>query len=115
MGSGLINCRPNVFRTGVEPLELHRFKSGLVLYYKCLQDRVALTCSEYFTMSNFTSQTRTDGNRLIRPLRSTKLCDNDFFNRGVSCWNILPPAVVNASSMSRFERLLSNVDLSTFT
>jgi len=52
----------------------------------------------------------------IRPLFSTKLHETrDFFNRGVSCWKIAPPAVVNASSISCFKRLLSNVDLSNFT
>ena len=99
----------------LEPLELRRLKSDLVLYYMCLHDLVALPCSDYFTMSNYTSQTRTGGNRLLRPLYSTKHFENDFFNRCVSCWNFLPPAVVNASSISSFKRLLSNVDLSSFT
>jgi len=33
--------------------------SDLVFYYKYLHDLVALPSSEYFTMSNFTSQTQT--------------------------------------------------------
>jgi len=45
----------------LEPLELRRFKSDFVLYYKRLHDLVALHSSEYFTMSYFTSQTRTGG------------------------------------------------------
>ena len=98
-----------------EPLELRRLKSDLVLYYKCLHDLVALPSSERFTISNCTSQTQTGGNTLLRPLYSTKLYENDFFNRCVSCWNYLPTAVVNASSISCFKRLLSNVDLSPFT
>ena len=99
----------------IEPLELRRLKSDLVLYYKCFHDLVALPSSQYFTMSNFTSQTRTGGNRLFRPLCSTRFYENDFFNRCLSCWNSLPPAVVNAGSISCFKRLLSNVDLSSFT
>ena len=104
----------------LEPLELRRLKSDLVLYYMCmmcLHDLVALPCSDYFTMSNYTSQTRTGGNRLLRQLGlySSKHFENDFFNRCVSCWNFLPHAVVNASSISSFKRLLSNVDLSSFT
>jgi len=71
----------------LEPLELRRLKSDLVLYYRCLHDLVALPSSEYFTVSNVTSQTRTGGNRLLRPLCSTKLYENDFFNHCVSCWN----------------------------
>jgi len=62
----------------LEPLELRRLKSDLVLHYKCLHDLVALPSNEYFTVSNFNSQTRTGGNRLFRPLCSTKLCENDF-------------------------------------
>jgi hypothetical protein len=99
----------------IEPLELRRLKSDLVFYYKCFHDLVALPSCEYFTMSNFTSQTRTGGNRLFRPLCSTRIYENDFFNRCISCWNLLPPAIVNASSISCFKRLLSSVDLSTFT
>jgi len=98
----------------LEPLELRRLKSDLVLYYKCLHDLVALPGSEYFTVSNFTSRTRTGGNRLLLPLCSTKLYENDFYNRCVSCWNFLPYTVVNASSISCFKRFLSNVDLSSF-
>jgi len=98
----------------LEPLELRRLKSDLVLYYKCLNDLVALLSSEYFTVSNFTSQTRTGGIRLLCHSYSTKLYENDFFNRCVSCWNFLPYTVVNASSIWYFKRLLSNVDLSSF-
>ena len=70
----------------LEPLELRRLKSDLVLYFICLHDLVALPCSDYFTMSNDTSQAPT-GNRLLRPLYSTKHFENDFFHRCVSCWN----------------------------
>ena len=83
----------------LEPLELRRLKSDLVLYYKCLHDLVALPSSEYFTISNCTSQTRKGGDRLLRPLYSTKLYENDFFNRCVSCWNYLPPANPPCSSI----------------
>jgi len=83
----------------LEPLELRRLKSDLVLYYKCLHD---LHSSEY-TVSNVSSQTRTGGNRLLRPLCSTKLYENNFFNRCVSCWNCLPHTLVNANSYFVFQ------------
>jgi len=35
-------------------------------------------------------------------LMVTKLHENYFFNHCVSCWIFLPPAVVNASSISCF-------------
>ena len=93
----------------IEPLDLRRLKSDLVFYYKCFHDLVALPSCEYFTMSNFTSQTRTGGNRLFSPLCFTRIHENVFFNRYVSCWNFLPPAVVDAGYISCFKRLLSNV------
>jgi len=72
----------------LEPLELRRLKSDLVLYYECLHDLVALPSSEYFTMSYFTSQT-------------TSLIAVYF--------------VGIVYHLQCFKRLLSNVDLSTFT
>ena len=64
--------------------------ADLVLHYKLLHDVVALP---YFATSNYTSETRTDGSVLNDQLNIMK---NDFFNRCISCWNYLPPAVVNA-------------------
>ena len=63
----------------LEPLEFRRLKSDLVLYPKCSHDLVILPSSDYFTMSYFTSQTRTGGNRILRHLCSTKFYDNAFF------------------------------------
>jgi len=50
----------------------------------------------------------------LRPLCFTKLYENDFFNRCVSCWNFVPYTVVNAGSISCFKRFLSDVDSSSF-
>ena len=58
---------------------------------KCSHDVVALPSTEYFILSNFTSRTRTYGNRLLRPICSTRLHRNDFFDCYVSCWTISPP------------------------
>jgi len=57
---------------------------NLVLYYKCLNNLVALPGSEYF---QYNSQTRTGGNRLTRPGCSTNRFQTDFFNRCLPCWN----------------------------
>ena len=51
-------------------------------------------------MSDSTSLTREGGNRLLRPLCSTRFYGNDFYERCVPCWNFLPFAVVNAMSPS---------------
>jgi hypothetical protein len=99
----------------LEPLEIRRLKADLVLYYKCLNNIVALPGNDYFQQSQHISQTRTGGNRLIRPFCSTNRFENDFFNRCITCWNSLPPNVINATSINIFKRHLSNVDLSAFT
>jgi len=98
----------------LEPLELRRLKSDLVMYYKCFNDLVSIPCNDYFVASNYASQTRSGGNALLRPFCSTNRFENNFFNRRLSCWNNLPPAVVNAKSISCFKLRLSDVDLSPY-
>jgi len=65
----------------LEPLELRRLKSGLVIYYTILSLYIALSILQCQMSPRM--QTRTGGNRLLRPLCSTKLYENDFFNRCV--------------------------------
>ena len=55
----------------LEPLELRRLKNDPVLYYKCLNNLVALPSDEYFCQQHQFSQTRSDGNRLNTPFYST--------------------------------------------
>ena len=98
----------------LEPLELRRLKADLVLYYKCLNNLVALPSHNYFTLSQHFSQTRTGGNRLIVPLCHTNCYQNDFFNRRLACWNALPTRVINATSINTFKNLLCTVDLRSF-
>ena len=98
----------------LEPLELRRLKSDLLLYYKCFHNLVELPANNYFNISHSASQTRTGGNRIIVPMCNTDRFRNDFFNRCITCWNTLPDIVVNANSVYHFKRLLNNIDLSSF-
>ena len=82
----------------LEPLELRRLKSDLVMYYKCLHDLVAIPFNDFFVTSNYTSQTRSGGSKFLRPCCSTNHFENSFFYRCLSC----------------FKRLLSHVDMSSF-
>jgi len=69
------NCTPERLAViNLEPLELRRLKNDLVMYFKCLNNLVALL-SEY-SMSAF--YTRSGGKRLIIPLCSTNHFENDF-------------------------------------
>jgi len=100
------------------PLELRRLKSDLVLYYQCLHDLVALPIAvsilECYISPHKRKQVVIDCSVLHALLNFMKTTNN-FFNRYVSCWNFSPHVVVDASSISCFKRLLSNIDLSTFT
>jgi len=53
------------------PLELRRLKNDLVMYFKCLNNLVALPSDEYFCQQNHAFPTRSGGSRLIIPLCST--------------------------------------------
>jgi ribonuclease P/MRP protein subunit RPP40 len=55
----------------LEPLELRRLKSDLIMYFKCLNNLAALLSDEYFCQQINVSQTRSGVNRLIIPLCST--------------------------------------------
>ena len=99
---------------GLEPLELRRLKTDLIMYYKILHDLIALPANEYFNQQHYFSQTRTGGNRLIATRCNTDRFQNDFFNRCLNCYNNLPPDVVNATSLTGFKKLLSNTDLSFY-
>jgi len=99
---------------GLEPLELRRLKTDLIMYYKILHDLIALPANVYFNQQQYFSQTRTGGNRLIVTRCNTDRFRNDFFNRCLNCYNNLPPHVVNASSLTRFKNLLSITDLSFY-
>lgn len=99
---------------GLEPLELRRLKADLTMYYKCINNLIALPSNIYFSQQLYTSQTRSGGSRLIVPLCSTNAFRNDFFNRRLVCWNNLPIDIVTAASLSSFKRYLSTVDLGMY-
>ena len=95
----------------LEPLELRRLKNDLVnMYYKCLNNLVALPPDEYFCQQHQVSQTRSGGNRLIAPLCNINHFKNDLFNRCLNGYNNLPAHVVNAYSVFSLKKNLSNTD-----
>jgi len=48
----------------LEPLDLRRLKNDLVMYFKCLNSRVALPSNEYFCQRNHAFHTRSGGSGL---------------------------------------------------
>jgi len=85
------------------------------MYFKCLNNLVALPSDEYFYQQNHAFHTRSGGaSRLIISLCSTNHFKNDFFNRCLNCYNNLPMHAVNANSVFNFKKLLNQTDLSTY-
>ena len=79
------------------------------MYYKCLNNLVALPSDEYFCQHFQVSLTISGGNRLIAPVCSTNHFRDDFFNRCLNCFNNLH--VAKANFVFRFKKLLNNTDL----
>lgn len=83
----------------LEPLELRRLKSDLVLYYKCLHNSSALSSHDYFATNLHSANTRSGANCLHIPSCSTNAFKNNFFNLNLACWNSLSLHVLNAISV----------------
>ena len=98
----------------LESLELRRLKCDLVMYFKCLNNIVALPSQDFFIQSVTNTQTRAGGNRLYVPIISNNHFANDFFNRCIVCYNSLPVEVVSVHSVTIFKNLINNIDFSRF-
>ena len=102
----------------LDTLESRRLKADLTLYYKIVHGLTPWPIDRYFSMSVHSRQTRLTECRnnfsISVPLCRTVAYQNDFFHRCVSCWNNLPTAVVNATSLSRFKNALTQIDLSDY-
>jgi len=62
----------------LKPLEQRRLKNDLVMYFKCLNNLVALPSDEYFCEQNHAFHTKSGGSRLKILLCSTNHFKNDF-------------------------------------
>jgi len=98
---------------GLEPLELRRLKSDLVLYFKIFHNLVHLSRS-YLPSELPPTHTRSGGNRLATPSFSTLNLNNDFFERCIAYWNSLPAHVVQCSTVKSFKTSLCRVDFNKF-
>ena len=93
----------------LEPLELRRLKHDLVMYYKCLNNLVALPSDECFVSSiNFLRPDRVATDLL---LLCAVLIILKMTNRCLNCFNNLPADVVKANSVFNFKKVLNYTDL----
>ena len=74
----------------LEPLELRRLKSDLVMVFKCLNGEVG--CNNVFQLSH-TTHTRGHAKKLTKQNFRTNSLKHNFFVRVVDAWNQLPSTV----------------------
>lgn len=86
------------------------------MYYKCLNNLLALLSNKHFSQYHYVSLIRSGCNRRMSPLCSTDHFKNDivFFNNFSNCFGNLPVRVVNENSVSIFEKCSSCTDLSEY-
>ena len=102
-------------RMDLEPLEIRRLKSDLVLHFKISKGLTPFDHELVFTYGQSTRVNRShDQNLLVKPYCRTKVMENDFFARRISCWNSLPINVRNARSIFEFKKQISGIDFSKF-
>jgi hypothetical protein len=101
----------------LEPLELRRLKTDLIMYFKIINN---LTCIEPKSVFTF-KQPPLCANRstfhpfmLVKPAKSLQILSRSFFYRAIDCWNELPLSVVTTNSLHRFKSNINDVDLKKF-
>jgi hypothetical protein len=97
----------------LEPLELHRLKSDLMLYFRIINNLVCIPPGSGFAFSTLPTSRHHDFH-IVHPLCKTEKFNNNFFSRCVQCWNCLPADVVCCHSVISSKRKLNCVDLNRF-
>jgi Reverse transcriptase (RNA-dependent DNA polymerase) len=98
----------------IETLELRRLRFDLYMYFKILNNLSPWDPNFYFSYLTHNFGTRSSNSTLTIPKSSTKIVNNEFFVRHITCWNSLPLKIKSAASFQSFKTLLSNLDLSRF-
>ena len=89
---------------GWETLESRRTKAQLTMFFKIVNDLVAIPHEQYLTPS---ARTHSTGRKFIQPSASTSYHLNSFFPRTTSAWNKLPGSLTNATDLVSFKQGLS--------
>jgi len=98
----------------LEPLELRRLRSDLVMYYKILHGLSSIDASRHFNYYKPVASTRTASPKLIKPIKGNNNVMYSFFNRAIDCWNTLPHELRFCDSLPLFRKRLNSIDLSAF-
>ena len=105
-------------RLDLEPLELRRLISDLVMVYKILNNEVDLRTDQFFEYSNAPNN-RGHSCRLRPAKHNTNYLKHSFSVRVIDAWNSLPACVNNrplimASNSTNFRKVLKLVNLQEF-
>jgi len=98
----------------LEPLELRRLRSDLIMYYKILHGISAIDSSSHFNYYQPVASSRTASPKLIKSIKGNNNFLYSFFNRTVDCWNTLPHELRLCDSLPVFKKQLNCTDLSSF-
>ena len=90
------------------PLELRRREARLTMFYKIINDLIAIPAEDYVTQLSSRTCAGASGNN-FRPITSnTNVSANSFFPRTVKDWNNLPDSIKSAVTINQFKSELAN-------
>jgi hypothetical protein len=102
----------------LDTLELRRLKADIILYFKIINNKTPWSPDQYFNMFVPARETRFTADihrfHISAPECGVMVYENDFFQRCISCWNLLPADVVHSNSVLSFKSKLAQVDFSKF-
>jgi len=97
----------------LESLQIRRLKCDLSLCYKIIHNEITILSDDFLVFSDVT-RTRGHCYKLFKGCSRVNAHKYFFSNRITEIWNALPSAVVEASSLNVFKRMLDSVDLTKY-
>ena len=111
-GFGSLSYPERLIACNLEPLEVRRLNSDLVLTFKILKGLVNFQSHLFFQLCD--NPTRGHSFKLSKNSFSTSIRGHFFSNRVFNIWNSLPPSAINASSAKSFQVALKKFNLLSF-
>jgi hypothetical protein len=103
-----MNYRERLTATNLEPLELRRLKSDLIMVYKIWKGLVDLRFDEFFEFRNNHNFRGDREHKLYPKFRRSVRAFWSFANRCINPWNSLPLVAVQSTSLAAFKRHLDS-------
>jgi len=97
----------------LESLQIRQLKCDLLLCYKIIHNEITILSDDFLVFSDFT-RSRGHCYKLFKGCSRVNAHKYLFSKRITEIWNALPSAVVEASSLNVFKRMLDSVDLTKY-